>query len=111
MIASIVSNVTLSRILIELRCRAFAEDLRHACLLVLANKQDIQGSRNAGEIAQDLSLHKILTHEWQIQSCCALTGAGLREGLSWIAGRIKARSAFKAHPKDWLRRSARAARM
>eukprot|EP00913_Durusdinium_trenchii_P016765 g15758.t1 len=49
--------------------------------------------RNAGEIAQDLSLHKILTHEWQIQSCCALTGAGLREGLSWIAGRIKARRA------------------
>ncbi|CAJ1355438.1 unnamed protein product, partial [Effrenium voratum] len=41
------------------------EDLKHACLLVLANKQDIQGSRNAGEIAQDLSLHKILTHEWQ----------------------------------------------
>ena len=55
------------------------------------------------QIAQDLSLHKILTHEWQagygfvtstplrpasylprnlsleIQSCCALTGAGLRE--------------------------------
>ena len=67
------------------------EDLKHACLLVFANKQDIQGSRNAGEIAQDLSLHKILTHEWQIQSCCALTGAGLKEGLSWIASRINAR--------------------
>ncbi|CAE8701869.1 unnamed protein product, partial [Polarella glacialis] len=25
------------------------EDLKHACLLVLANKQDIQGCRNAGE--------------------------------------------------------------
>mmetsp|Transcript_12512 Transcript_12512/g.22085 ORF Transcript_12512/g.22085 Transcript_12512/m.22085 type:complete len:197 (-) Transcript_12512:39-629(-) len=69
------------------------EDLKHACLLVLANKQDIQGCRNAGEIAQDLSLHKIRTHEWQIQRCCALTGEGLREGLAWIAERIRARNA------------------
>ncbi|CAE7270067.1 ARL5A [Symbiodinium necroappetens] len=72
------------------------EDLKHACLLVLANKQDIQGSRNAGQIAQDLSLHKILTHEWQIQSCCALTGEGLREGMSWIAGRIRAHRSGEA---------------
>mmetsp|Transcript_15311 Transcript_15311/g.41961 ORF Transcript_15311/g.41961 Transcript_15311/m.41961 type:complete len:205 (+) Transcript_15311:166-780(+) len=70
-----------------------AEDLKHACLLVLANKQDIQGARNAGEIAQDLSLHTIRTHEWQIQNCCALTGDGLGEGMAWIAGRIKARQA------------------
>jgi len=69
------------------------EDLKYSCLLVLANKQDIQGCRNAGEIAQDLSLHTIRTHEWQIQSCCALTGEGLQEGLTWIAGRIRARSA------------------
>mmetsp|Transcript_99483 Transcript_99483/g.276835 ORF Transcript_99483/g.276835 Transcript_99483/m.276835 type:complete len:219 (+) Transcript_99483:116-772(+) len=67
------------------------EDLRHACLLVLANKQDIQGCRNAGEITEDLALHTIRTHEWQIQSCCALTGEGLQEGLTWIAGRVRDR--------------------
>lgn len=67
------------------------EDLKYSCLLVLANKQDIQGSRNAGEIASDLSLHTIRTHEWQIQSCCALTGEGLQEGLTWIASRVRAR--------------------
>jgi len=67
------------------------EDLKYACLLVLANKQDIQGCRNAGEIAEDLSLHTIRTHEWQIQSCCALTGEGLQEGLGWIASRIRER--------------------
>mmetsp|Transcript_107663 Transcript_107663/g.286582 ORF Transcript_107663/g.286582 Transcript_107663/m.286582 type:complete len:209 (-) Transcript_107663:169-795(-) len=65
------------------------EDLKHACLLVLANKQDIQGCRTAGEIAEDLSLHTIRTHEWQIQSCCALTGEGLQEGLTWIGSRIR----------------------
>mmetsp|Transcript_41680 Transcript_41680/g.90831 ORF Transcript_41680/g.90831 Transcript_41680/m.90831 type:complete len:209 (-) Transcript_41680:158-784(-) len=67
------------------------EDLKCACLLVLANKQDIHGSRSPGEIAQDLSLTAIRTHEWQIQSCCALTGEGLHEGLGWIASRIRAR--------------------
>mmetsp|Transcript_2622 Transcript_2622/g.7861 ORF Transcript_2622/g.7861 Transcript_2622/m.7861 type:complete len:215 (+) Transcript_2622:242-886(+) len=72
------------------------EDLKHACLLVLANKQDIVGCRNAGEIAQDLSLHTIRTHEWQIQSCCALNGEGLQEGLEWIATRIRARQASAA---------------
>mmetsp|Transcript_82537 Transcript_82537/g.209911 ORF Transcript_82537/g.209911 Transcript_82537/m.209911 type:complete len:215 (-) Transcript_82537:228-872(-) len=72
------------------------EDLKHACLLVLANKQDIVGCRNAGEIAQDLSLHTIRTHEWQIQSCCALTGEGLQEGLEWIATRIRSRQASAA---------------
>mmetsp|Transcript_39296 Transcript_39296/g.78189 ORF Transcript_39296/g.78189 Transcript_39296/m.78189 type:complete len:211 (+) Transcript_39296:150-782(+) len=72
------------------------EDLKYACLLVLANKQDITGCRNAGEIAEDLSLHTIRTHEWQIQSCCALTGEGLQEGLEWIATRIRARQATGA---------------
>lgn len=72
------------------------EDLKYACLLVLANKQDITGSMNAGEIAKELSLHTIRTHEWQIQSCSALTGDGLQEGLEWIATRIRARKAAVA---------------
>lgn len=72
------------------------EDLKYACLLVLANKQDIAGSLNAGEIAKELSLHTIRTHEWQIQSCSALTGDGLQEGLEWIATRIRARKAAVA---------------
>lgn len=67
------------------------EDLKHACLLILANKQDVSGCRNSGEITEDLSLHTIRTHEWQIQPCCALTGDGLQEGLGWIATRIRAR--------------------
>lgn len=72
------------------------EDLKYACLLVLANKQDITGSRNAGEVAEDLSLHTIRTHEWQIQSCCALTGVGLQQGLEWIATRIRSKKELAA---------------
>mmetsp|Transcript_49576 Transcript_49576/g.118077 ORF Transcript_49576/g.118077 Transcript_49576/m.118077 type:complete len:194 (-) Transcript_49576:98-679(-) len=74
------------------------EDLKYASVLVLANKQDIQGCRTAGEIAEDLSLHTIRTHEWQIQSCCALTGQGLQEGLGWISSRIRARRQARSMP-------------
>jgi len=82
-------NMTLAKM--ELFNVVLQEDLKYACLLVLANKQDITGCRNAGEIAEDLSLHTIRTHEWQIQSCCALTGEGLQQGMEWIATRIRAR--------------------
>jgi len=88
-------NMVLAKM--ELFNAILSEDLKYSCLLVLANKQDIVGCRNAGEIAQDLSLHTIRTHEWQIQSCCALTGEGLKEGLEWIATRIKARKARTIH--------------
>mmetsp|Transcript_17466 Transcript_17466/g.39531 ORF Transcript_17466/g.39531 Transcript_17466/m.39531 type:complete len:207 (-) Transcript_17466:59-679(-) len=86
-----VDNMVLAKM--ELFNVVLHEDLKYASLLVLANKQDIQGCRNAGEIAQDLSLHTIRTHEWHIQSCCALTGEGLKEGLGWIAARVRARRA------------------
>ena len=46
----------------------FLQDgVRLRCALLKLLGKDIQGSRNAGQIAQDLSLHKILTHEWQVE--------------------------------------------
>lgn len=74
------------------------EDLKYSSLLVLANKQDIQGCRTSGEIADDLSLHTIRTHEWQIQACCALTGEGLKEGLDWVAERVRGKRASSSTP-------------
>eukprot|EP00747_Dinoflagellata_sp_TGD_P184560 gnl/TRDRNA2_/TRDRNA2_40278_c0_seq1.p1 gnl/TRDRNA2_/TRDRNA2_40278_c0~~gnl/TRDRNA2_/TRDRNA2_40278_c0_seq1.p1 ORF type:complete len:209 (-),score=37.87 gnl/TRDRNA2_/TRDRNA2_40278_c0_seq1:41-646(-) len=87
-------NMVLAKM--ELFNTVLHEDLKGACLLILANKQDIQGCRTSGEIAVDLSLHTIRTHEWQLQACCALTGEGLYEGLDWIASRVKARRAAMA---------------
>jgi len=91
-----VDNLVLAKM--ELFNTVLAEDLRCACLLVLANKQDIQGCRTPGDIASDLSLHTIRTHEWHIQSCCALTGEGLQEGLSWVAARVRAQRAYRPPP-------------
>eukprot|EP01063_Lacrimia_lanifica_P023155 TRINITY_DN30652_c0_g1_i1.p1 TRINITY_DN30652_c0_g1~~TRINITY_DN30652_c0_g1_i1.p1 ORF type:complete len:183 (+),score=65.63 TRINITY_DN30652_c0_g1_i1:93-641(+) len=65
-------------------------DLAKARVLVYANKQDVPGALNQEQISSQLSLHNITDHEWHVQACCALTGAGLTEGLDWVADRITA---------------------
>lgn len=65
------------------------EDLATTPILVLANKQDLKDAMDVGEMSQALSLHSIKNHDWHIQACCALTGAGLMEGLDWINQRTK----------------------
>ncbi|XP_041478532.1 ADP-ribosylation factor-like protein 5B [Lytechinus variegatus] len=65
------------------------EDLRHAAVLLYANKQDLKGSMSSAEISQQLNLTSVKDHEWHIQACCALTGEGLYQGLEWIANQIR----------------------
>mmetsp|Transcript_16465 Transcript_16465/g.33105 ORF Transcript_16465/g.33105 Transcript_16465/m.33105 type:complete len:88 (+) Transcript_16465:1-264(+) len=65
------------------------EELRRACLLVLANKQDIEGAMSPIEITQLLKLHLNKEHAWQIQPCSAVTGAGLFEGMDWVAHTLR----------------------
>ena len=43
----------------------------------------------AAEISNELSLTNIKDHRWQIQSCCALTGEGLYQGMEWIVSNIR----------------------
>lgn len=61
------------------------EDLKNTKILILANKQDKKDARSASEVSKILNLHKIHDHEWNIQSCCTLTGEGVMEGLEWIS--------------------------
>lgn len=65
------------------------DDLQKAAVLIFANKQDLKGSMSAAEISQQLNLTSVKTHRWQIQSCCALTGEGLYQGLEWICSQLK----------------------
>jgi small GTP-binding protein len=60
------------------------DDLKKAGLLVFANKQDLEGCMSPAEISQQLNLSCIRDHGWHLQSCCALTGEGLYQGLEWI---------------------------
>ena len=65
------------------------DELRRASLLVLANKQDLDGAMGAGEIAQSLKLHANKDASWQIMSCSATTGEGLYEGFDWLAHTLR----------------------
>ncbi|ETE63283.1 ADP-ribosylation factor-like protein 5B, partial [Ophiophagus hannah] len=64
------------------------QDLQKAAVLIFANKQDMKGCMTAAEISKYLTLSSIKDHPWHIQSCCALTGEGLCQGLEWMTSRI-----------------------
>lgn len=68
------------------------EDLNRAAILIYANKQDVKGCMSAAEITEKLNLTAIKKHRYQIQSCCALTGEGLYQGLEWIVQQLKSKS-------------------
>ncbi|KAM8967147.1 ADP-ribosylation factor-like protein 5B [Pelodytes ibericus] len=67
------------------------EDLRKAAVLIFANKQDMKGCMTAADISKYLTLSSIKDHPWHIQSCCALTGEGLCQGLEWMTCRTGVR--------------------
>ena len=54
-------------------------------LLLMANKQDLEGALPASELAQALQLENIKDRPWQIVATNALTGDGLDTGTEWLA--------------------------
>ncbi|PWN52694.1 ARF/SAR superfamily [Violaceomyces palustris] len=70
------------------------EKLAGATILILANKQDIQGSMSAPEIATRLGLEEIRSHSWRIQPCSAYTGENLLQGLDWCVQDVARRIYF-----------------
>eukprot|EP00425_Heterocapsa_triquetra_P002952 CAMPEP_0195060318 /NCGR_PEP_ID=MMETSP0448-20130528/7611_1 /TAXON_ID=66468 /ORGANISM="Heterocapsa triquestra, Strain CCMP 448" /LENGTH=178 /DNA_ID=CAMNT_0040090715 /DNA_START=74 /DNA_END=610 /DNA_ORIENTATION=+ len=67
------------------------EGLRGAPLLVLANKTDLPDAMTATDVADRLKLHiSGRDRQWIIQPTCAISGHGLAEGLSWLAGALAA---------------------
>lgn len=71
-------------------------DLKDAVILVFANKKDLPTAKNAAALTELFSLHEIKNHDWHIQSCCALTGEGLEEGLDWLTNKLCQKHKLKA---------------
>jgi ADP-ribosylation factor protein 1 len=69
-----------------------AEELRDACLLVFANKQDIEGSMGAAEVMEKTQLTKLRGHDYFVQPCVATSGEGLYEGLEWLSQTLNNKS-------------------
>lgn len=62
------------------------EDGKTASVLIYANKQDQAGAAQPAEVVQALGLMNCGANiHWNVQTCSALTGAGLTEGLDWLS--------------------------
>ena len=59
------------------------EELKDACLLVFANKQDLPGAQPPAQISDALGLGLLKNRQWSIHKCSAVTGDGLNEALDW----------------------------
>ncbi len=64
------------------------QDLVNAVILIFANKMDLPSARKEADIIEQFNLQDIKNHEWHIQSCCAITGEGLDEGLDWLTTKL-----------------------
>lgn len=58
-------------------------------LLVFANKQDLHNAISVSELTEKLNLTNIRDRSWFIQSCSALSGAGIDEGITWFCETYK----------------------
>lgn len=70
------------------------ERLSGATLLVLANKQDLEGSLSSDQVKKMLKLDEIKTHNWTIYPISAVKNDNVIEPFQWlvedIGGRIYA---------------------
>ncbi|XP_072030033.1 ADP-ribosylation factor 1-like isoform X1 [Amphiura filiformis] len=65
------------------------DELKDACLLIFANKQDLPNAMNTAEVTDKLGLHSMRNRDWYIQATCATSGDGLYEGLDWLSTQLK----------------------
>ncbi|XP_074660280.1 ADP-ribosylation factor-like protein 1 [Tubulanus polymorphus] len=64
------------------------DELKKAILVVLANKQDLQGAMTASEVANSLGLPAIKNRRYQIFKTSALKGEGLDDAMEWLSTAI-----------------------
>ncbi|XP_040569363.1 ADP-ribosylation factor-like protein 3 [Lepeophtheirus salmonis] len=73
----------------ELQELLFEEKLTNVPVMIYANKQDVISASPASEIAEGLGLHHIKDRPWQIQSCSALNGEGVKDGMEWVCANVR----------------------
>ncbi|XP_069025727.1 uncharacterized protein [Embiotoca jacksoni] len=63
------------------------DELRGVATLVFANKQDLPRAMSVSDITEALGLSGV-SQPWSVQASCAVSGAGLVEGLDWLSDQI-----------------------
>ena len=69
----------------ELKKILAEEELKDCCVLVMANKQDLNGALSPDEVTKALGMESLTGRTWFVQGTSATTGQGLEEGLNWMA--------------------------
>ena len=69
----------------ELKKMLAEEELKDCAVLVMANKQDLNGALAPGEVCRQLKMGEIKGRTWRVQGTSATTGQGFKEGLDWMA--------------------------
>ena len=69
----------------ELKKMLAEEELKDCCVLVLANKQDLNGALPPNKKKKKLGMESLKGRTWLVQGTSATTGQGLKEGLDWMA--------------------------
>ena len=72
----------------ELQKMLAEEELKDCSVLVLANKQDLNGAMTPGEVTEKLGMGELKRRIWLVQGTSAITGQGIKEGLDWLASVI-----------------------
>ncbi|XP_067109238.1 ADP-ribosylation factor-like protein 14 [Osmerus mordax] len=74
----------------ELEKTLRSELLRGRPVVILANKQDVDGAVTATEITELFNLKNMCSsRDWFVQPCSAVTGTGLQEGFQRVAHLLK----------------------
>lgn len=66
------------------------QELAEVPILILANKQDLPGVADPGELATALGLNEVKRASFMIMPVSAKTGYNIKEALDWLADRILA---------------------
>ena len=64
------------------------EELKDCPILVLANKQDLNGAATPGKVTKFLGMGTLKARKWLDQGSSAKTGQGIKEGFDWLTSEI-----------------------
>ncbi|XP_013783779.1 ADP-ribosylation factor-like protein 1 isoform X1 [Limulus polyphemus] len=64
------------------------DELKKSILVVLANKQDIDGAMSVAEVHQALGLDALKSRTFQIFKTSAIKGEGLDEAMEWLSNAL-----------------------
>ena len=66
----------------ELKKMLAEKELEDCCVLIMANKQDLNGALSTDEVTKALGMENFAGRTWFVQGTSCLTGQGLEEGLN-----------------------------